>query len=415
MNRPPHRTLRAILRLALCTCAALLLGVGMRAAPVAAQGNATLDLARLYQNDLRALAMGNAFGPVARGETALLYNPAGLVQRDLDVKFEYALSVSGAEGDFLTDTLDLTSDSPTSAEVQSYLEKYFDTSQRYRYQTFPNAVANLGSLNFGVGAGLLEQTTYRLSFVDDPTGSSPGAFDLGDSLQLDEQHLNMKVASVGFQLLEGQLLAGVTLKSFTYESQTASETFGNVIANSSIELTTTGDSYNASGFDVGFIWRLESLSFLRAQWSIAFNNVGGIALQSTGSPTLEIPGTANVGFAIQPELPWSPVHLIVTAEMEDVTGEIVVRDPLTSTDYDRSTGQRLHYGAELGFWETSTGNHILNVRVGNHRGLATSGFELNLFSGMRIIYTRYKDDFGYEDNPDVQTFEAAQISLGYAF
>ena len=58
---------------------------------------------------------------------------------------------------------------------------------------------------------------------------------------------------------------------------------------------------------------------------------------------------------------------------------------------------------------------MLNARVGSHRGRAAFGFELNLFSGLRILYTEYGDNFGHEDDKDLHDFEAVQISIGFGF
>ncbi|NIR97570.1 MAG: hypothetical protein GWO39_05245, partial [Gammaproteobacteria bacterium] len=71
---------------------------------------------------------------------------------------------------------------------------------------------------------------------------------------------------------------GVTAKDFTFERKTATDTFGNILTANNVELTTVGPSYDGGGVDVGFIWRVASLSFLRAQWSVVGYNVGGITL-----------------------------------------------------------------------------------------------------------------------------------------
>ncbi len=101
-------------------------------------------------------------------------------------------------------------------------------------------------------------------------------------------------------------------------------------------------------------------------------------------------------------------------EFEDVSGDILVRDA-NGVDHERSSEQRLHIGAELGFWQTTTGNHILNARVGAHRGLLSYGVELNLFSALRIVYTSYEDDFGHADQEELHTFDAVQITIGFGF
>jgi hypothetical protein len=399
----------------------VVLGAALLAGRAAAQ-NPKLDLQSFYRTDLRALAMGNAFGPIARGETALQYNPAGLVQYKFDVKLDASLAVEGEAGPFFQDTFDMISGSPSSTDVQNYLAKYLGTSQFYRAQTFANVVANLAAFNVGLGGGVLSQTRYGFTFDDTVVN---GTLDPGDTLILDEQSLDITLASFAFQIFEGKLLMGITLKNFTFANKTASDTFGNIIASGNIELTTAGATYAGSGYDLGFIYRLENLfgfsslaAALRPQASLVANNLGGITLQKPGFTTIEVPASYDVGFAINPELPWSPVHLLIAVQAEDVTGAIPVSEqvsPGVFVDHDRSSTQRLHYGAELGIWATSTGNHILNFRLGQNRGLNSTGFELNLFSGMRLLYTRYQDDFGWDGQKDKHTFQAAQLSLGFAF
>ncbi len=405
MTQPIRFLLRRLSLAALAALAVLLLP----AVPASAQ-TAPLDLQSFYRLDLRALAMGNAFTPIARGENALLYNPAGLVQYRLDVKIEASAVVEGEAGPFLRDTYNVFTGSPSNQEVQDYLTKYDGTPTKYyRAQTFVNGVANLAAFNIGLGAGLLDQKRYGLTFID----NAPAGFDAGDRLKLTEQDLNMKLAAFGLQIFEGQLLMGVAFKNFTFEDKAFVDTFGNIIASGNVKLATVGPKYTASAYDVGFIWRLGVAQALRAQVGVVANNVGGISLQQSGFPTREVPASYDFGIAINPKL-IGPIHLLASAEYEDLSGTIKVQDA-GGTDHSRSTAQRLHLGAELGFWETSTGNNVLNLRLGSNRGLATYGMELNLWSVFRLVYTRYKDDFGYDAVKDVHEFQAIQLTLGIGF
>ena len=409
--------LTALLR-AVGALAVLLLLLQAGAPPARAQvTNRIVDLASFAQSDLRALAMGNAFGAVSRGETALLYNPAGLVQFDFDLKLEFSLAFDGEEGDFFSDTVDLTTSDPTPVDVQAYLDKYLGTTQLFRFHTFSNFVANLAKINIGFGVGKYKRTQYSFEFQDT---NSNTVFDLTDSLIQGNAELDMTMASFAFALFDGQLLIGATGKSFSYKEETASASFGTVITNSDVELITTGDEYQAESFDVGFIWRLEFLAFLRGQWSLTAYNVGGIDLMpvQVGGEQLEVPATYNFGIAIQPELPFAPLHIIISAEVEDLTGAIKVCDPCTigaRVDHDRTNKQRFHFGAELGLFETETGNNVFNARIGAHRGFLSFGYELNLFSFFRIVYTKYRDNLGHESRQDLHDFEAWQFSLGWGF
>lgn len=384
---------------------ALVLALALLTAGPAWAQNQQIDLSSFYRADLRALAMGNAFGPIARGENALLYNPAGLAQRTFDVKAEASLVLEGEAGPFFSDTQKQLSANPTPAELQQYLSNYLGESNSYRAQTFINAVATLGFV--GVGAGQMKQLRYRFSFTD----NAPAGYDAGDSIDLTKDSLDLNVASGAFKLLDGQMLLGATLKSFTFKRETASQTFGSA---TTIDLATTGPSYKASGYDLGMIWRLESFSFFRPQWSLVAHNVGGITLQNSTTPTAyDVPATYNVGIALNPPMPLPFLHLLLAFEYEDVTNAVKIRD--LGTDHSRTVTQRLHYGVELGIWETSTGNNVLNVRYGRNRGGLTYGAEINLWSALRIAYVNYEDDFGYDGKADVHKFQALQATLGIGF
>jgi hypothetical protein len=389
--------------------ATLLVSLVLGAAPASAQ-NTPFDLQSFYRLDLRALAMGNAFSAVARGENALIYNPAGLVQYKFAIKGEGSLILDG-EPEFLKDTYDVFTGSPSNQEIQDYLTKYDGTPTKYyRAETFVNAVANLAVFNIGMGVGSLKETRYGLTFVDVP----PAGFDLSDRLVYTEQTLRMKLAAFGFQIFDGQLLMGVTLKSFKFDDLASAPTaFGTILGSGSVKLNTTGPTYSGSAYDLGMIWRNSFLPALRPQWSFVANNVGGVSLTQPSAPTLEIPASYDVGFSINPT--FGPMHLLVAAAYEDVSGVTKAKAPVAGTYDTRSTGQRLHLGAEMGFWETSTGNNVLNVRVGNNRGLLSYGTELNLWSVFRLVYTHYQDDYGNKNEKDPHEFQAFQLTLGIGF
>jgi hypothetical protein len=413
-----HRAGRVSAILLLAAFLLAVVGGGHAARAQATTPLRTLDLVSLYQTDLRALAVGNAFGPVARGETALLYNPAGLAQEKFEFKIDAGLAVEGEKGDFVTDTYNQLQTTQTSTSTLGYLDKYIGKTHYFRTQTFANAVLDAGGIGIGVGIGVMSQQRYAFQF-DDSTGATPNAADLGDTLRVGKRTLDINFAAFAFGVAQGQILFGLNYKNFTYKEETASASFSTIITTSDIDLTTTGPTYEGKGYDLGMLYRVEAFSTLRAQWSITAFNVGGVELADPtpadpATEALEIPATYNVGIAIDPRLPWSPIHLLFTAEFEDVSGAIKVRDPADGMDHDRSTVQRGHYGVELGIWETSTRNHVINLRAGAHRGLFSSGVEINLFSGLRLIYTQYQDNYGHETSKDLHPFQAFQLSIGFA-
>lgn len=393
--------------------AALLLFGSLVAPPLWAQSsNRVLNLAGLYQNDIRALAMGNSYVAVARGEGALLYNPAGLVQPTADIKLELGLDALGSSGAFLDDSLALTTDGLSSAEMLDYLETYKRTTQDYAYQTFGHGLVGMGGLHFGLGYGSMDLNNYRFDFQD-PNNTVNDITD--DRLELTQDRLTIQFASAAFSLLDGKMLLGATAKSFTYTSSRELYNFTDLVVSGDLDAASTtliDESYQASTYDVGIIYRMEVFSFLRGQWGLNVVNVGGLEL--TGDLVdLDVPMTFNFGMSFNPPMPLG--NLLLHFELEDLGDSITIRDD-TGEDHKRSVTQRAHYGAEYGIWETAFGNHILNIRAGMNRGQPTYGAEINLFSGLRIAYTRFQDDRGHADESDITpVLNQFHVGFGFAF
>lgn len=376
-----------------------------------AQSNRVLDLSGLYRTDIRAIAMGNSYVAVARGEGALLYNPAGLAQPDADIKLEASLDAAGSGTEFLNDTQDLVSNGLTTAGMIEYLTTYAGTTQEYTIQTFSHVLAGMGSVGFGAGYGSMDVT--RLAFDFDDTGTPGDVTD--DVLDVEDRQLVIQFGSAAIKFLDGQIMLGVTGKSFFYKEKTERYNFAALVLTGDLDASSTvivDETYNSSAVDFGFLYRLESLSFLRAQWGLTVVNAGGVTLKGTNID-LDIPMTFNFGMAFSPPLPIG--ELLFHFEIEDTGNAITVRDN-SGTDHTRSVTQRTHYGMELGLFETSFGNHIFNARVGVSRGQPTFGFELNIFSGLRIAVARYKEDSGHSDETNISDLiSQAHIGLGFAF
>lgn len=402
----------ALSRAAYAATALLLFGM-LTAQPLWAQSdNRVLNLAGLYQNDIRARAMGNSYVAMARGEGALLYNPAGLVQPTADIKLEGAVDALGSGGEFLNDSLALTTDGLSTNDMLDYLETYKRTTQDYAYQTFGHALAGMGGLNFGLGYGSMDVNTYRFDFQD-PSDTPNDITD--DQLELVQDRLAIQFAAAAFSLLDGQILLGATAKSFTYTSSRELYNFTDLVLSGDLDAASTtllDESYQATTYDVGIIYRMEAFSFLRGQWGLNVVNVGGLEL--TGDLVdLDVPMTFNFGMSFNPPMPLG--NLLLHFEIEDVGDSITIRDD-TGDDHKRSVTQRIHYGAEYGLWETSFGNHVLNVRAGMNRGQLAYGAEINLWSGLRIAFTRYQDDLGHADESDVTpVLSQAHVGIGFGF
>jgi hypothetical protein len=411
-DRARRHGLPALLAAAVVAATAALLPAGGQAA------NPILDVVDFTQTDIRALAMGNAWGAVGRGEGALLYNPAGLAQYDLDLKVEFGLDLAGTSTEFLRDTYGLmTSTHLGVSNVLDYLNKYDGSTNQYRGQTYQSAIANLGKINLGLGYGMMNAQRYQFTFTDTgPPGFDPLIFPFEtDSLTVDHQVLKTNMAGIAFKLFSGKLMFGVTGKTVDFRTETTGPVAFTSFAGTSLNLTFTGDDYKrVTAYDAGFIYRMEFFSVLRPQWSVTVANVGGYQLKSdTTAIVYDVPQTMNVGLSFNPQIPF--VNLLISFEYKDPEGKIRIVDPDTGLPDKRSATQSGHAGIELGIVKTATGNNLLSLRAGSNRGRSTRGFELNLLSMLRIAYTHYGDDIGNSKHSIIKEWDAIHLGAGIAW
>ena len=362
-----------------------------------------LDLTSEYRTDLRAMAMGNAFGPIARGDTAMAYNPAGLAQLSFEFNIGAGFAIEGAQGGFLEDTYSLTTSNPSVANINNYLNKYNGTTQGYRTATFYSGYLTVA--NIGIGTSYLNQAKDSFTFND---ANANAAVDPTDELILDRTSLKITFMSAAIPLMDEQILFGATAKTYEYGDLTSGPKQYSTLAD--LNLKTTGPTFQGTSTDIGFLYRMQSMAFLRPQMSLVAYNLGGTSLKS-GAIKLEVPATYNWGMIFQPELKGLPIHAMASIEYEDITGAVQVRDALDGKNHERDYKQRMHMGAELGLWRTTGGNNVFNARVGLNRGLPTFGYELNLFGVTRLVYTRFKDNVGHVDRKVFVTSDAYQLSF----
>jgi hypothetical protein len=397
-----------------------LAGLLVTVATAGAVDNRIVNINQFTQNDLRAMAMGNAFGPIARGEGALFYNPAGLAQFDLDLKAEYSIGLAGTEK-FALDTYGTLGSNPSNQELLDYLERYAGTTQRFNLQTLSSAVANLGYTNLGVGWGGLDAYRYSLKFDDAGTAGNI----LDDSLVVSEARLRLQTGAVAFKLGKGKVLLGVAAKSFKYSEKAQVLPYPTIIASGKLEFDPVGEAYpTATAYDLGMLYRAEFWPTLKPQLSVTGYNVGGVELKGKAE-TVEVPASYNIGFSFGPDT--GIVHWLVSVEVEDVSDALKVtdfggsplgcKDPLrtlTCVNQPRSLTQRTHLGGEVGLWRTPTGNNIISLRAGSNRGYATYGAELNLWI-LRLLYAKGADNLGWKDNPDKFEFTGYQAGFAVAW
>ena len=381
----------------------------------AAAATPYLNLNLFQQEDMRAMAMGNAFGPVARGETALQYNPAGLATYDFDLKAEYSGTLmfpSTAEA-FITDTEKVSSGSPSPQAILNYLTKYSGTSLTLDYQTYGSAVANLAEFYTGLGAGYLDVHRDSLAFGTFAAGPPPTG-----SVTLSTQESREALGGLAAKLFDGKVLLGVTAKSVQYTAQYTSETYASIVSGGKLNLNLAPTKYESmTAYDAGLIYRMEWLSFLKPQWSLTAYNIGGYTLRGTNPQMVVqrayVPGTYNFGFSLQPDIGF--VHILVAAEAEDLGQSILVTDPATGLNHRRAEDQLYHAGMEVGFFRTPTGNNWISLRGGYDQGYPTYGAELNLGGFLRAVYTVATENVGWQGHPILFKFTAYQAALGIAW
>jgi hypothetical protein len=374
-----------------------------------------VNLNEFQQQDLRALSMGNAFGPVARGEAALQYDPAGLATYDLDLKVDFGVSFLEEKGNFINDTLKLSSGTPTPADVDHYLAKYGGTTQTFILQTFPSAVANLGQFHFGLGAGNLDVRFDQLAFSPHTAGTLPAPT---DSLAITSDRAQLGLGGLAFKLADGKALIGLTAKTVRYSEASVVQTYASLLTpGTKVDVSPTPTQYDqVAAYDAGLIYRVEWLPALKPQWSLTAYNIGGYKLKGmtpAGVPqTVQVPDTFNFGASLQPD--FGIVHVLMSAEVEDLGDSIRVMDA-KGVNQPRDESQRLHAGIEIGLFKTPTGNNWLNIRGGSNQGYLTYGAELNLGGFARAVYAYGTENFGYRKHAQLFRYEAYQLALGIAW
>lgn len=353
--------------------------------------------------------MGNAFGAVARGENAMLYNPAGLAQFFLDFKTEASGSAeSQKKVKDIRETLKYLRVCPDSDQMEAYLREQLGKEQEVRSTVFVNSVADLAEWGFGLGIGHFEQSSYRLRFEDRP----PTGFDLSDRVNVRREKLRMRIASFALPLFERQLLAGFSYRRLNYFLSEAEQDYRSTILHRKLKPNLPNVEYKGSAYDFGLIYRLQQPRYLRTQLSLVGYNLGATELKgSTNLTEFTTPASFNFGVAMQPYIgPW---RLLISLDMEDISKKLLV--DLGNGTKERSLAQRMHFGIEMGVKTQSTGNHLFNLRIGSNRGLFTWGVELNLFSVLRIIYTRWQDDLGNKEQKIKRRYNSAGIVVGFEF
>jgi hypothetical protein len=365
---------------ALLLAGALLLWLGLGSAGAA-------PLRRIGQNP-RGLAMGGTGLSYADDETALFYNPAGMGSID-NFWFELlpvSLEASDAALDLVSDATSGAFDNPS----QIIRDNIGDELQ-FRGFLYPHVLVNLfPGLTIG-GAYFLElQVEARLRNQATPEAEAFYREDTG------------QVIGLSFPSLEGQILWGISLRDMertTGEGIISSADLALASAKGELDVEALLDTSTGSGsaFDVGMIWRMESFPFLRGQFALAVQNVGGLDLGEAG----EVPQEIGLGWSFRPRF-FPLVPLLFAVEFRDITNEL--------TD-DSSTAKRTHVGIEVGLLPLDSSTNLVTFRAGFSGSSTSVGFEFSAWHSFTLQYVLYEAEYGEAAGDDSRKRTLIQLNI----
>ncbi|MCZ6558735.1 MAG: hypothetical protein O7A69_13325, partial [SAR324 cluster bacterium] len=295
----------------------------------------TYPYRRLGQNP-RALALGNTGISYSNDEMALFYNPAGLGAVENSWVEILPIAVEGSDAG-----IELISDVAggalgTTAEL---VAKYTDQEIHLRGFFYPHILINF-SPGFTIGAAYFLETTQEITLFSITNADVFFREDKGTALGL------------AFPLFDGKVLFGLSTRSIT---RTAGEqenidpsnaAFGGTIDIELMSGPTVGvaaETGEATGFDVGIIWRMESFPSLRGQFGLVVQNIGDVEFDGITGAGSKIPQEISLGWAFHPRLT-PAIPMLIALEYRDLTQDINDdgRTPVRTSD--GSAAKRTHFG-----------------------------------------------------------------------
>ena len=348
---------------------------------------------RLGQNP-RGLALGGTGMSYSDDEMALYYNPAGLgsVTNWWVELLPVALEASPDGVKFVKDAANSgSSNAASTSDVTKLIRDNMGKDLHYRAFAYPTAVIGLGK-GLAFGAGGFVEGEVDMQFHNQATP------------ELDAYYRNDQgvAAAFAFPLLSGKLLMGVgghNIKRETAEGTLSSAALAIASANNKLDLTKDLNlqSGSGTGYDVGFIYRLEALPALRSQLALTVQNVGGTKLGDAG----EIPQEVSVGWAARPSI--TPlVHTLFAIEFRDATYDAT---------NDTSVDKRTHVGFEVGVVPFDISAALVTARVGYGSGAASYGLELAAWHFFSIQYVYYVQEYGKVAGDDPRKRQIIQLNL----
>ena len=382
----------------------LLLGALLFVLPASA-GASNLEYPYIYKST-RAMGMGGAYTAVGGRVDSLFYNPAGLINIPQDKGWEVNLINLSAEfgnntQKFLrdmknafdaTDTpgdTDNTADDEKLRAVNDVLAKYRGENIHLRVADFTSIGHSYDRWAFGVGglgSGRLDAMTHQ-------------GFGSDGFLEVNADALYGGIGGVSIGLTDN-LFAGISVKSLHRDSLVHDFTARELVDNQNNlsdyiqkNLKTSGD---ATGFDLGVIWKFAPDSALKPSFGASVLNVGNMNFGAAGT----LPQTVNVGFAINPDISWSR-SLTVAADYVDV---------LNNFNQDKDKAKRLRYGAELQLFDILPAE--IALRAGMYENSPTLGLDLRLLF-VTISYAMYTEELGAYAGQDKDKRQLVTLNIGW--
>ncbi len=384
----------------------LLLGALLLLMPASAFADPTmLEYPYLYKST-RAMGMGGAYTAVGGRVDSLFYNPAGLINIPRDKGWEVnLLNLSAEYGKnsqrFLKDMQDAldTPDSPGDTDNTSndeQLRAVNDVLAKYRGENIHLRVADFTSIGHsydrwafgvgGLGSGRLDAMTHQ-------------GFGSDGFLEVDADATYGGLGGVSYGLTDN-LFAGITVKSFHRDTLIHNFTARELVDNQNNlsdyiqkDLKKSGD---ATGFDLGVLWKFAPDSPLHPSFGASLLNIGDLNFGPAGT----LPQTMNVGVAINPNISWAR-SLTVAADYIDL---------FNNFKQDKDMAKRMRLGAELQLFDIWPAE--IALRAGWYNNSPTLGFDLRLLV-FTISYAMYTEELGAYAGQDKDQRQLITLDIGW--